>query len=138
MDKAADRLTVFFEDPFWVGVFEHVREGQLSACKVTFGAEPKDCEVYDYVLKNYNRLCFGPAVEAGEKAACCNPKRVRRRVREELQNAGTGTKAQQALKLRQEQMKTENKSAGRRRRETEKQRQFALKQQKRKSKHRGR
>ena len=42
MDKAAGRLTVFFEEPFWVGVFERISEGKLSVCKVTFGAEPKD------------------------------------------------------------------------------------------------
>ena len=33
-------LTVFFEDPFWVGVFERIEDGKLSVCKVTFGAEP--------------------------------------------------------------------------------------------------
>ena len=34
------KLTVYFEDPFWVGVFERVEDGKLSVCKVTFGAEP--------------------------------------------------------------------------------------------------
>jgi len=41
---------VFFEDPFWVGVFERIEDGKLSVCKVTFGAEPKDYEVWDYIL----------------------------------------------------------------------------------------
>ena len=36
MDKVSDRLTVFFDEPFWVGVFELSSEGKLSACKVTF------------------------------------------------------------------------------------------------------
>ena len=40
MDTESGKLTVFFEGPFWVGVFERVAEGKLSACKVTFGAEP--------------------------------------------------------------------------------------------------
>ena len=53
MDKVVGRLTVFFEQPFWVGVFECISEGNLSVCKVTFCAEPKDYEVYDFVLKNY-------------------------------------------------------------------------------------
>ena len=35
-------LKVFFENPFWVGVFERIEDGKLSVCKVTFGAEPKD------------------------------------------------------------------------------------------------
>lgn len=39
------KLTVYFEDPFWVGVFERVEGGKLPVCKVTFGAEPKDYEV---------------------------------------------------------------------------------------------
>ena len=34
---------------FWVGVFERVSEGKLSVCKITFGAEPKDYEIYDFV-----------------------------------------------------------------------------------------
>ena len=46
-------LTVFFEDPFWVGVFERIEDGKLSVCKVTFGAEPKDYEVLDYILHHY-------------------------------------------------------------------------------------
>ena len=42
MDKVSGRLTVFFEEPFWIGVFERISEGKLSVCKVTFGAEPKE------------------------------------------------------------------------------------------------
>ena len=35
MNKVSDRLTVFFEEPFWIGVFERISEGKLSVCKVT-------------------------------------------------------------------------------------------------------
>lgn len=45
MDKVSGKLTVFFEDPFWVGIFERIEDGRLSVAKVTFGAEPKDYEV---------------------------------------------------------------------------------------------
>ena len=138
MDKVLGKLTVFFEEPFWVGVFERVSDGKLSACKVTFGAEPKDYEIYDFVLKNYYRLRFSPAVETDVKEAGRNPKRVQREVRKQIQNTGIGTKSQQALKLQQEQLKTERKIVSRAQREAEKQRQFELKQQKRKEKHRGR
>ncbi len=138
MDKVSRKLTVFFEEPFWVGVFEHVSEGKLSVCKVTFGAEPKDYEVYDFVLKNYYWLRFSPVVAANVKEAGRNPKRVQREVRKQVQSTGIGTKSQQALKLQQEQLKTERKTVSRERREAEKQRQFELKQHKRKEKHRGR
>ena len=138
MDKVSGKLTVFFEEPFWVGVFERVSEGKLFVCKVTFGAEPKDYEVYDFVLKNYYRLRFSPAVVADVKEAGRNPKRIQREVRKQVQNTGIGTKSQQALKLQQDQLKIERKIASREQREAEKYRQFKLKRQKRKEKHRGR
>lgn len=144
MDKAdrqlsvSGKLTVFFEDPFWVGVFERVSEDRLSVCKVTFGAEPKDYETYDFILKNYDRLRFSPAVQTDVKETACNPKRAQRDAHRQTQNTGIGTKSQQALKLQQEQLKTERKTVSREMREAEKQRQFELKQQKKKEKHRGR
>ena len=107
-------------------------------CKVTFGAEPKDYEVWDFVLKNYYQLRFSLAVATDVKETGCNPKRVRRQVRKQVQNTGIGTKSQQALKLQQEQLKNERRIVSREQREVEKQRQFKLKQQKRKEKHRGR
>ena len=138
MDKVSGKLTVFFEEPFWVGVFERVSDGKLSVCKITFGAEPKDYEVYEFILKNYYQLRFSPAVATDVKETSRNPKRVQRAVRKQVQNIGIGTKSQQALKLQQEQLKTERKNVSREQREAEKQRQFELKQQKRKEKHRGR
>lgn len=138
MDKVSGRLTVFFEEPFWVGIFECTSEGKLSVCKVTFGAEPKDYEVYDFVLKNYYQLRFSPVVETDVKETGRNPKRIQREVRKQVQNIGIGTKSQQALKLQHKQLKSERRTMSREQREAEKQRRFELKQQKRKEKHRGR
>lgn len=138
MDKAAVTLQVFFEDPFWVGIFERVSAGKLEACKVTFGPEPKDYEVLDFIRKGYFGLRFSPAVEATVKSRPASPKRMQREARREVQNVGIGTKSQQALGLQHEQMKTERKVLSRQKREEEKQRLLELKQQKRKEKHRGR
>ena len=138
MDKAAVTLQVFFEEPFWVGIFERVSAGKLEACKVTFGPEPKDYEVLEYIRKGYFGLRFSPAVEAAAKDRPVNPKRMQREARREIQNAGIGTKSQQALSLQHEQMKAVRKTLSRQMREEEKQRLFELKQQKRKEKHRGR
>ena len=44
---------MYFEEPFWVGVFERIEDGTLSVAKVTFGAEPKDYEVQQYIQKYY-------------------------------------------------------------------------------------
>ncbi len=139
MDKVTSRLQVFFAEPFWVGIIERVSEGKLSVCKITFGAEPKDYEVQEFVLKNYYNLKFSPSVESElEEKQKINPKRRQREVKKQISDAGIGTKSQQALKLQQEQGKLERKNRSHEQRETEKQFQFELKQQKRKEKHKGR
>ena len=132
------RLTVFFDGVFWVGIYERIQDGRLEACKVTFGPEPKDYEVYGFLLQNWNKLKFGPAVDAAEKKETrINPKRRQRDIRKQLEAQGTGTKAQQALKLWQEQGKQERKTVSKEMREAEKERQFELHREKRKQKHRG-
>ena len=137
MDKVKDKLTVLFEDPFWVGIFERIEDGNLSAAKVTFGAEPKDYEVQEYIQKYYFRLQFSPAVATVVKEAKRNPKRMQRDAKRQMQETGIGTKSQQALKLQQEQNKQERKLRSRKKKEADDLRMFALKQQKKKEKHRG-
>ena len=55
MDKVSGKLIVYFEDPFWVGVFERIDESKLSVAKVTFGAEPKDYDVQEFILTNRSK-----------------------------------------------------------------------------------
>ena len=124
MDKVSGKLTVFFEDPFWVGIFEHIEDGKLSVAKVTFGAEPKDYEVLEYIQKFYYRLQFSPAVETVVKEAKRNPKRMQRDAKKQIQENGIGTKSQQALKLQQEQNKQERKCRSREQKEAEEIRMF--------------
>lgn len=138
MGEACSKLTVYFDDPFWVGVFERMEGGKLSAAKVTFGAEPKDYEVYEFILKHYYSLPFSPAVTAAVKEVPGNPKRMQREIRKQLRDTGIGTKSQQALKLQQERNKLERKGKSREQKQNELRRMFELKQQKRKEKHRGR
>ena len=63
MDKTSCKLTVFFENPFWVGVLECNEDGKLTVSKLTFYKEPKDYEIRNFILKKYNQLNFSPAVE---------------------------------------------------------------------------
>jgi len=48
--QVIDKLTVYIDDPFWVGIFEHTEAGKLSVSKITFGAGPKDYEVQEYII----------------------------------------------------------------------------------------
>ena len=138
METGKAVLTVLFEDPFWIGVYEREWDGRYEVCKITFGAEPKDYEVYDFLLKNWKHLPFSPPVKAAPMAEhAVNPKRLQREIRRATRPAGVGTKAQQALKLQQEQRKAERTERGREARDAEKDRQYALRQEKRRQKHRG-
>ena len=82
-------MTVFFDEPFWVGVFERIEDGKLSVCKVTFGAEPRDHEVWAFVLRHYDTLVFSPAVETETRHKADNPKRRLRNARKQTERSGT-------------------------------------------------
>lgn len=118
-------------------MFEELDGDKLSVCKVVFGTEPTDAEVYDFVLRRYNHLRFSPPIKAEIKQKADNPKRRQRNARKQLEKSGVGTKSQQALQKQYEENKLNRKQRSREQREAEKQRQFELKQQKRKEKHRG-
>ncbi len=132
------KLTVYFEDPFWVGVFEREDETGYRVSRVVFGPEPTDAEVYEYIRQEYKNLDFGKPIEKQVKIVRKkNFKRMQREVRKEVYEQGVGTKAQQAMKLQTELMKKERQVISREQREQEKEEKFRLKQEKKKQKQRG-
>ena len=138
MDTVVGKLTVYFEDPFWVGIFERIDNGKLSVAKVTFGAEPKDYELQEFIISHYYHLKFSPSIDVEVKPEAVNPKRRQREARRQSLVSGIGTKSQQALQLQREENKLERKIISREMKEAEKEKQFDMKRQKRKEKHRGR
>nr|WP_318744266.1 YjdF family protein [Treponema sp.] len=107
MDYYGTSLTVFFEDPFWIGIVERIEDGKLMAAKHVFGAEPTGIEILDYVKNHYDDLKFSPAVACDAGIHKMNPKRAVREARKSVANSGVGTKSQQALKLQHEELKKE-------------------------------
>ena len=93
MGASALTLTVFFEDPFWVGTFERYCGGALCVAKVTFGAEPKDSEVYAAWLGHWNELEFSPPLRGIKPMGhAANPKRMQRAAAAEVKRQGIGSK----------------------------------------------
>lgn len=139
MEATAATLTILFEEPFWIGLYERESDGRYEASKVVFGAEPKDYEVLAFLLHQRERLRFSPPVAATQaEKKRVNPKRMQRSIARQLASrSGVGTKAQQALKLQQEQGKLARKARSRAQREAEQDARFALRTQQRKEKHRG-
>ena len=137
MNRSSVTLTVLFDAPFWVGVFERVEDDKLTVAKVIFGAEPKDYEVYEFILKNFYRLKFSPSLVIENNHTFENPKRRQRAARKQMQKTGLGTKSQQALQLQLEARKIELKNFNKMQQAVLKQHRFELKKQKHKEKHRG-
>lgn len=138
MEVPCSKLTVFFEDPFWVGLYEREQEGRYEVCRIVFGAEPKDCEVYALVLRHWPHLRFSPPITAERRTEPrLSPKRMQRAIARQLQEPASGTKAQQALAAQREQNKLARREQTRERREAEQERRFALRQRKRREKHKG-
>ena len=132
------KLTVFFDDPFWAGVFEREDETGYRVSRVIFGSEPTDAELYEFIQKEYKHIDFGKPIESQVKIIRKkNFKRMQRDVRKEVYEEGVGTKAQQAMKLQMELGKKERQVKSREQREADKLAEFKLKQQKKKEKHRG-
>ncbi|MBZ9609662.1 YjdF family protein [Clostridium estertheticum] len=131
-------LNVFFEGVFWVGVFEKAYDGKYEVSKIVFGAEPKDYEVFDFILTTFYNLKFSNPLrtESVEKRKI-NPKRYQREIKKAMENKGTGTKAQLAMQLQHELIKTERKIVSKEEKEEERQLKYKLRQQNKKDKHRG-
>ncbi|ABR33737.1 MULTISPECIES: YjdF family protein [Clostridium] len=134
------KLTVLFDDPFWIGVFESIENGEYKVCKVTFGSEPKDVEVYELILKNFYRLNFSSPVLSDDFNSSTkkpNPKRLQRSIRKEVDVKSIGTKAQMAIQLQHEQSKIVHKQKSKEQKEQEEQRKFELRKKKKLEKHKG-
>ena len=129
MGTAASKLTVLFEDPFWIGLYERTENGTYEVCKIIFGAEPRDGQVYEFLLQNWAHLRFSPSLKTRAPAEKrLNPKRARRAA--QTAPAAVGTKAQQALSLQRQQSALARRAKSREQREAEEARQFTLRQKK--------
>lgn len=131
------KLTVLFESPFWVGIFEREQDEKYSVAKIVFGAEPRDFEVFEFVINKMDRLKFSSPQEGEIVKRKVSPKRVQREVKQELSKKNIVSKAQDALRLEIEKNKKERRSFNSMLKEAIKQKHFELKQQKKKEKKRG-
>jgi hypothetical protein len=98
-------LTVYFDDPWWVGVIACEEAGTLRVYRHVFGSEPSGEEVLAFVLRNYLLVTSRPAagVAGGaEEPPRRNPKRAAREAARLTAERGISTKAQEALRVARE------------------------------------
>lgn len=132
-------LTLYYEGSFWVGIFERTCSDSFEVARVVFGSEPKDEEVYQFLLENYSRVRFGRKMETeGEYTKKrVNPKRLQRQIKKYVKNSGAGTKAQEAIRLERELGKKIRKKKTKEEKERKKKLAFEMKQQKKREKKKG-
>lgn len=135
------KATILFEQRFWVGTFERTNKEGYAVARHIFGAEPSDAEVYEFVLNHYQDLKFGEVKEFELQIKRMNPQRVQREIRREMQRIKESTRpstlAQDYMREEMEKKKKEKKSISSAEKLAKKERLFAMKQQKKKEKHRG-
>ena len=131
-------LTVYFDPPLGGGLYQREGEDSVGVGRVGFGGEPRDQQVLDWFQAHFRELEFSPPAAGGRSPdRAVNPKRARREAAKAVWPARIGTKAQQALKLQQEQMKRSRKIISKEQREAERERKLVLRQEKRREKHKG-
>ena len=59
MTKLETRLTVLYDEPFWIGLSERVENGKLTVAKHVFGAEPSMADIYEFVLNHSYEQKYG-------------------------------------------------------------------------------
>lgn len=98
-------LTVYFDDPWWVGVIACEEAGALRVYRHVFGSEPSGEEVLAFVLHDFLPLTSRPVVGiAGDTEVPLrrNPKRAAREAARQTAEHGISTKAQEALRVTRE------------------------------------
>ncbi|MHA6534540.1 YjdF family protein [Paenibacillus sp. BAC0078] len=135
------KLTVFFEEPFWVGIVELTEDGVVKAGRYVFGSEPSQEEILDFVRFRLLEVVEGLScgVATGKAAAVIrNPKRRARAAAKESRGTGGSTFSQQAIKLEQEKRGAESARRSKAAREELALKKREIARQKAKDKHRGR
>lgn len=139
MDRNISSFTVLFQPPFWVGIAERWEADGYRAARVVFGAQPTDAQLLQWLQLHWHELKFSPAEqEERPQVLPRSPKRLQREAQAATQNAGMGTKAQQALSRQREQEKTARQDRHRQARCQAAEQKFLLRQQKKREKRRGR
>lgn len=75
MESVSITLKVYYEETFWVGVFERIENQQFSVFKIIFGLEPQDQDIYRMILKQYQSFVFSPPIDHAVKVHKMNPKK---------------------------------------------------------------
>jgi methylthioribose-1-phosphate isomerase len=132
------KITILFEDPFWISLVERHDDEGYSVAKYTFGKEPNDEEIMQFLKNEYKRLKFSkPTNDPISLTKKKNYKRVQREIKKEIVNNKLSSKALEAMKKSYEENKQEKKVETKEQKEADRKRKYLLAQDKKKEKRKG-
>ncbi|MBA5813326.1 YjdF family protein [Leuconostoc lactis] len=132
-------LTIIFDQPFYIGVFERKTGDVYEVSKINLGtSEPRDSLIYELLIENWHHVRFNTVNIANNEQIQkkISPKRMQRLAKKDLKS-GLSTKAQEAVKLAQTAQKLEKKKHKSLRNQEIKDQRYLLSQKKKSEKHRG-
>ena len=121
-------ITVLFENPFWICLYERIGDNKHETCKIIFITEPSDKEIHNYLLKNLDKLKFHTSIieKPAEK-----PKRQRKK-KETIISSEKKTSLKKSVKSSKP--KTGKKTTIVKTKKSQKERPLVIKQEKKKKK----
>ena len=139
MLKNSIQLTILFEEPFWVGIFERANQNGCSATRVIFGPEPSEPEVLAFITEKQHLLNFSePQLTAiHRKYKKTNPKRAKRVAKKEVIRKKSLIVAHENMEAAFKEQKVIKKAKTSIDRREDARQKFSLKQIKKKEKQRG-
>jgi hypothetical protein len=107
-------FTVFFEDPFWVGVLEEDYDGSRYMGRHVFGAEPSNPELLQFYIYEFDRISKIKISGENVKTKSIGFKKSVHKSKQAQNKTGIGTKSQnlfqQSLQEAMEARKKEKKA----------------------------
>lgn len=132
------KCTIFFEDPFWVGVFERADADGYSTARFVFGAEPGQAELLAFAKQHYHALVFSqPSRRQIPMEKAERYKHRQHRIHRETAQVGVGTKARQAIKIEMERQLAETQAGVKEKRSVSEVEKHKLKMEQKQQKRRG-
>lgn len=88
-------FTIFFEDPFWVGVLEEQYDDQQYMGKHLFGAEPSNAELTRFYLNEFDTIKKIKTGESKSEAKKTGFKKSLAKAKKAQDKKGAGTRSQE-------------------------------------------
>jgi len=131
-------FTIFFENPFWVGLLEREHEGQYEVARYVFGAEPSNAQILDFLLNHYEKFQFNRKVKMDEeiKVSKKSYKKKLNEAKKQLES-GCSKKSLEIIQAERKARAKENKREKSLKRIKYSKESFRIKQEKKKNKKKG-